>query len=168
MQIDSVRAIADALNRAQVRYLIVGGLAVVAHGYVRFTADVDLVLAVDDQNLARAIGALKDLDYRPRAPVPIESFADPRLRAEWASQKGMVVFSLFSPTHTATEVDLFLEPPLDFNAAYSRAAKLEVTPGVTGPFAALRDLIDLKTNVGRPRDLDDVEHLRRILEEGSK
>ncbi len=41
MERGSVEAIVAALNENQVQYLIVGGLAVVAHGYVRFTADVD-------------------------------------------------------------------------------------------------------------------------------
>jgi len=44
MTIRSLETIVRALDGARVRYLIVGGLAVVAHGYVRFTADVDLVL----------------------------------------------------------------------------------------------------------------------------
>jgi predicted nucleotidyltransferase len=42
MKIDDVGTILRALNDANVRYLIVGGLAVVAHGYVRFTQDIDL------------------------------------------------------------------------------------------------------------------------------
>ena len=69
MKRDSVIAIVAALNENQVRYLIVGGLAVVAHGYVRFTADVDLLLSVETENLKRAVAALKLLGYRPRAPV---------------------------------------------------------------------------------------------------
>jgi predicted nucleotidyltransferase len=44
MKVDDVRTILRALNDANVRYLIVGGLAVVAHGYVRFTQDIDLVV----------------------------------------------------------------------------------------------------------------------------
>jgi hypothetical protein len=44
MQRRSIEAIVQALDAANVRYLIAGGLAVVAHGHLRFTADVDLVL----------------------------------------------------------------------------------------------------------------------------
>jgi hypothetical protein len=44
MERRSVETIMEALNHAGVRYLVVGGLAVVAHGVVRFTADIDLVL----------------------------------------------------------------------------------------------------------------------------
>lgn len=43
MEKNSVEAIVGALNEAGVRYLIVGGMAVVAHGYLRFTADLDLM-----------------------------------------------------------------------------------------------------------------------------
>jgi hypothetical protein len=59
-----------------VRYLIVGGLAVVAHGYVRFTADFDVVLDLEAENVQRALGVFKSLGYVPRVPVPIEQFAE--------------------------------------------------------------------------------------------
>jgi hypothetical protein len=61
MEKSSVEAIVRALNQHQVRYLIVGGLAVVAHGHVRLTVDIDLVLAVDRPNLTRAVEAIKSL-----------------------------------------------------------------------------------------------------------
>src|SRR5881628_330543 len=108
MKRDSVVAIVAALNGNQVQYLIVGELAVVAHGYVRFTADVDLMLSVEPQNLTRAVKALKTLGYRPRAPVPFDEFVDAAARRQWAEEKGMTVFSLFSDAHRATDVDCFL------------------------------------------------------------
>lgn len=43
---------------AGVRYLVAGGLAVNAHGYVRFTADIDLVIALDADNIISAFAAL--------------------------------------------------------------------------------------------------------------
>lgn len=44
MKLSSVEAIVGALEKAGVRYLVAGGLAVVAHGYLRFTKDIDLVV----------------------------------------------------------------------------------------------------------------------------
>jgi hypothetical protein len=161
-----VQAIVLALNRHQVRYLIAGGLAVVAHGFVRFTADVDLILAVEEPNLAGAVSALKELDYRPRAPVPFEQFLDGTLRKKWAIEKGMKVFSLYSPKHSATEVDLFLEPPLDFSAAYARAARMELAPGISATFCGFDDLIDLKTRAGRAVDREDILQLRKLHGKG--
>jgi hypothetical protein len=43
MEVRSIETIVKALNEAGVQYLIVGGLAVNAHGFVRLTRDVDLV-----------------------------------------------------------------------------------------------------------------------------
>jgi hypothetical protein len=74
MQKSSVEEIVRVLGQHRVRYLIVGGFAVAAHGYLRFTADVDLVVALDHENLASAIAAFGSLQYRPRAPVAIEDF----------------------------------------------------------------------------------------------
>ena len=162
MQKSSVESIVRSLETAHVRYLIAGGLAVVAHGAVRFTADVDLILAVDPQNLQRAVAALGALGYQPRAPVPFAQFIDPAARKLWATQKNMTVFSLFSPQHPATEVDLFLDPPIDFDSALGRAARLELSPGISAAFCGIDDLIQMKEKVARPQDLSDVAELKRI------
>ncbi|HEX3358815.1 MAG TPA: DUF6036 family nucleotidyltransferase [Tepidisphaeraceae bacterium] len=168
MKQDSIEAIVGALNQHQVRYLIVGGLAVVAHGYVRFTADIDLMLAVDHANLAQTIAALKTLDYRPRAPVAMDQFIDPTMRRQWSTEKNMTVFSLFSPKHPATEIDLFLEPPIDFEAAYRDAVKLTVISAVTATFCSVKDLIKLKSQAARPRDLEDIAKLRELHKEANE
>jgi hypothetical protein len=162
MEKRSVEAIVAALNQHQVQYLIVGGLAVVAHGYLRFTADMDLLLAVDRENLTRAVAALKELDFRPRAPVVFEQFIDPAMRQQWAAQKNMKVFSLSSPKHPKTEIDLFLEPPIDFAAAYANAVRQEVAPNLMATFCSLSDLLALKQIAGRAVDLRDIVELRRL------
>jgi predicted nucleotidyltransferase len=164
MEKHSIESIVRSLNDHQVKYLIAGGLAVVAHGYVRFTSDIDLVLAMNRQNLTDAVAAFKALNYQPRAPVAFEQFADPECRRQWIEQKGITVFSLFSPDHPATEVDLFVDPPLAFADAYSRAMLLEVAPGIVASFCSLDDLIDLKSKADRPRDLDDIEQLQKLRE----
>jgi hypothetical protein len=142
MERRSIEAIVQALNEAQVRYLIVDGLAVAAHGHLRLTADVDLVLDPEPESLKRAIKALAGLGYKPRAPVPFEDFTRSDQRKARARDKGMVVFSVLSPVHLATEVDLFLDPPFDFEVVYSRSAPMEVSPGRTGTFIGLSDLLD--------------------------
>ena len=92
----------------------------VFHGHPRFTADLDLVLDLTSTNASAAIAALRTLDYRPRAPVPAEDFANDEARAKWREEKGLTVFSLWSPSHPGTEVDLFVEEPFDFEEAWSR------------------------------------------------
>ena len=161
MERRSVESLVRALNEAGVRYLIVGGLAVVAHGHARFTGDVDLVVDLEADNARRAVAALESLRYRPRAPVRFAEFADAAKRADWVRTKGMTVFSASSPDHAATEVDLFVENPFDFADAHARASRFEVAPGVEAPFVSVPDLIAMKRKAGRPVDLEDI----RVLDE---
>ena len=163
----SVEATVEALNAHGVRYLIAGGLAVVAHGYLRFTADIDIILDLHPDNVTRAIEALGSLGYRPRAPVPFRDFINPEKRRQWVREKGLTVFSLYSPDHQATEIDVFVELPLDFDPAYRAAARFEIAPGVSAVFVAYEDLLRLKKLAGRPRDLEDIERLQAIRAEES-
>ena len=55
MQVHSVEAIIGGWNAAGVRYMIAGGLAVVAYGYNRLTVDVDAILEFEPENLSRAL-----------------------------------------------------------------------------------------------------------------
>lgn len=162
MERRSIETIATALDRARVRYLVVGGVAVVAHGHVRFTADLDLVLDPDPDSLRRAIEAIRALGYKPRAPVAFEEFANPEKRREWREGRGMMVFSLSSPEHAATELDLFLEPPFDFDAAHARAAVLGAGEADRITFVGREDLLALKRAAGRPQDLLDVQALESL------
>lgn len=165
MERHSVDAIVKALNTTNVRYLVAGGLAVVAHGYVRFTSDVDLIIDLEPANVTRAVTALESLGYRPRAPVAFGDFADPQKRTQWVRDKNMTVFSVYSPQHPLTEIDLFIEPPLDFEAAYHSAVRREVAPGVAATFIGVRDLRRLKQRAGRPQDLLDLEQLTALHKE---
>jgi len=55
--------------------------------------------------------------------------------------------------------------PFDFRTEYEKAMRGELMPGLSMCFVSLRGLIAMKELAGRPRDLDDVQHLRWILEE---
>ena len=165
MQRKSVSALVQALTAADVRYLLVGGLAVVAHGYVRFTADVDVVLDLQDNNVRRASAALAGLGYRPRAPVALEDFIDPANRAAWVRDKGLTVFSLYSAEHPATEVDLFVEAPFNFDEAYARAVRMELAPEVVATFVGLDDLLALKRRTGRSQDALDIQQLMALKQD---
>lgn len=153
-----------ALEAARVRYLVVGGVAVVLHGHPRLTADLDLVLALDAENIRAASEALASLGYRPRAPVSLEAFADAEMRRVWIEEKGLTVLSLASPELPLTEIDLFAAEPFPFEPAYLRALRVEI--GSTNVTAAnLDDLIALKRLAARPKDLADVEALEAIRRE---
>ena len=65
MKLTSFEALASALESTGVRYLVAGGLAVGAHGYLRFTKDVDIVIQLIPDNIERTFSALASLGYKP-------------------------------------------------------------------------------------------------------
>jgi len=71
METKGVKAAFSALNDNRVRYLVAGGLAVVAHGYLRTTQDIDLVLDLEEDNTRRALKALEELGYNPTVRVDL-------------------------------------------------------------------------------------------------
>jgi hypothetical protein len=121
----------------------------------------DLVLDLSDDNAKRAIRALAELGYRPRAPVPAEDFVDPEKRLEWARGKGMTVFALWSDRFRELEVDLFVTEPFDFDAAWSRSVRVDLD-STTATVVGLQDLVALKEEAGRPIDRADIEALRQL------
>lgn len=162
MQRTSVEAVVGALNASGLRFLIAGGLAVVAHGHVRFTADIDLILDLDSPSLKDGLAALEALGYKPRAPVPIADFANPTRRRSWIEEKGLTVFSLHSPVHPATELDIFVSAPFEFGPAYSAAKVHEIASGLPARFVDLERLLEMKRKAGRPRDAEDIAALERL------
>ena len=165
MRLASFTAIASALQDAGVRYLIAGGMAVNAHGYARFTKDVDVVVQLAPANIQRAFTALATLGYRPAVPVRPEQFAEPETRAGWIRDKGMQVLQLWSDAHSETPIDLFVTEPFDFDAEYDRALVKHLYGTVAVRFVSLPMLIDMKRTVGRPQDLIDVEHLNERVKD---
>ncbi len=158
-----IETVLQALAAARVRYVVVGGVALVLHGHPRFTADLDLVVALDRDNVLAALRALGRLGYRPRIPVPPEAFADPLQRERWAREKQLRVFSLWSETLRGTDVDLFVEEPLPFNELEAQAARVQLE-SVVAPVASLQHLIQMKEAAGRPLDLEDLRILRRLAQ----
>lgn len=98
----------------------------------------------------------------------MEQFADLVARDEWHQKKGLTVFSLYSPAHAATEVDIFVQCPLDFEHAYASALRLDVAPDVTATFVSYYDLVILKQLARRPQDLLNLDELRLIHERKEK
>jgi hypothetical protein len=158
MEKRSIEAIVGALNAAHMRYLIAG---IGRHRARARSPDEGRGpdRRLETNNLHRAIAALTGLGYRPVVPVPFEDFADAGKREEWIREKNALVFMVFSDEHPTARIDLFVNAPLDFGAAFQRAVYLEVSPTVRASFVGIEDLISLKKQAGRPLDLDDVEKL---------
>lgn len=158
-----VEQVLRALAKAEVRYLVVGGVAVVLHGHLRTTLDLDLVLHLENENVSRALKVFESLGFQSRVPVPLQSFADPENRKLWEHEKNMTVFSLWHPDQPGFAVDLFLREPFDFQEVYRRALIVPVG-GLQATVLSAADLLEMKQSAGRPQDLEDVKALRRLKE----
>jgi len=161
MEVRSIETIVKALNDAGVQYLIVGGLAVNAHGFVRSTRDVDIVLQLHASNAGKGLNALLQAGWQMAIPETPAAFADPLKRESWRSEKNMIVLKLWSDSHRRTPIDIFIYEPFDFQRELPHALHLEIGPGISAPFVSLETLLQMKREAGRPQDLIDIEELTR-------
>ena len=84
------------LRKKEIRYLVIGGIAVNIHGYSRATGDLDIMISFDKGNLDEFIALLQELGFKPRIPVRVEEFGDPEKVDKWKKEKHMKVFSVYT------------------------------------------------------------------------
>ena len=162
MEVRSIEAIVKSLNDAGVKYLIVGGLAVNAHGFVRLTRDVDIVFQLERENIIRGLETLFKAGYRLAIPERPESFADPGIRELWRREKNMITLKLWSDAHQRTPIDIFVYEPFPFLEESKRAEHLEICPGVKAAVVSLETLLRMKREANRPQDQIDIQELERM------
>ena len=144
-----------------IRYVLVGGLAVLLHGIDRLTADIDLVVDLAPAQAVKAVDALLELGFRTHAPVDARQFADAAVRERWHRESGMLVLSFWDPQNRRPTVDLFANYPLDFELLFRDSLLLPLT-ATTVRVASLDHLISIKRAAGRPKDLDDADRLAEL------
>ena len=152
-----------AFEEEGIRYLIVGGMAVNLYGYVRLTVDLDLMVDLAESNLMKLIKVMEKLNYTPRVPVKPLDFTNVRKREEWMKDKGSVVFTFIDLKDPVKHIDIFLKNPVDFENAYHARKKLTVRDMKIN-LVSIDDLIAMKQLSGRPRDIEDITHLKMVLE----
>lgn len=158
----SVVDIVSALSAAEIRYLIVGGLAVASHGYLRTTKDIDLVVALDRDNATATFAALAKAGYRPKVPVTAAEFSDVGIRERLIKQKHMIVLQFWRDE--SPDVDIFVREPFDFDSEWANARLEHVTPNLQARVVRLETLLKLKRQASRPQDLADIDALTKLYE----
>ncbi len=149
-----------AVNK--IDFVLIGGLAVALQGYQRVTMDVDVVLAMEADNLDRFIAAAKEAGLRPTIPVPIESLARPDLIEQWHREKGMLAFSLRHPDAKATVLDVLVKPVVPYTDLRRDAVMVDMGSSRVA-VASIPHLIAMKTGTGRSKDVIDIEELQKLM-----
>jgi hypothetical protein len=131
----------ERLERDGVRYVVIGGVAVVLHGYVRPVFDLDIVVdrAPDEAN--RAMRVLMGLGFVPTIPLPLSM---------------LTVLRMFDSSNR--EIDLFVRYQIPFEELWPNAVRKRVGESMVR-VASLEHVIREKRRQGRPHDLRDVEGL---------
>ena len=152
-----IQAILQELVNGEVEYLLVGGVAVGYHGYVRATKDVDIVPAPDRENLERLAAVLRRLgaevegadDFdKGELPDPLEPDAL-ELGGNWVLTTRLGRLDVMQ---WIGEWELWSE--------LAPAAIEEQIGGLPIKFVSYEDLVKLKELAGRPEDLMDLQRLR--------
>lgn len=148
------RRVLECLDRHGVEYVVIGGLAVIAHGHTRNTRDVDIIPSPEPANFARLAAALRELNARLSGVdahlLDIDVF-DPKTLASGAN---------FTLETAAGGLDVFSEVPgaAPFAELHVRAVPIDLG-GLVIRVAGLDDLIRMKRAAGRPQDLGDIAAL---------
>ncbi len=149
------------LQKSNIRYAVAGGVALVLHGVVRFTADLDLIVDLELKNLKHFIQIMNELGYQPRNPVKAENLLDAATRDRWKREKSMEVFSFVDPAQPMTLIDVFIEEKIPFDEVMKDLVHI-TAKGITIPVVSLPHLKRLKKAAGRPQDLADIEAIESL------
>lgn len=150
-----------ALDRENIRYVLIGGLALNIHGVERATMDIDLMLAMDTENLEAFSRAAESLEMTPVLPVSMKDFADPTTLQRWVDERNMLAFALRAKESSTPTVDILVRPKVSFDLAWERHVEKDLGD-IPIHLAHIDDLIALKTGTGRQRDAADVVALERL------
>jgi predicted nucleotidyltransferase len=139
------RELLESLNSAKVKYLLLGGYAVIHYGYHRTTDDLDIWIAIAPENAEKLSAVLRKWGGFSAAKVPAEMFLE----------AGKVFIFGREPVR----VDILTQPSgVNFEACYSRRNPVELD-GIVVPMISLEDLRANKLASGRNKDLADLDYL---------
>ncbi len=142
----------SAFQSHGVKYLVVGGFAVIHHSQPRFTGDMDLFIKADPENAKATYAALAEFGV-PLQGVRPEDFTDRNSFFRFGRQpKGFDILPAI--------------PGVDFDAAWEERVEtvVDTATGLKANFISADDLIASKLASGRARDLADVEEIRKAAE----
>ena len=149
-----------ALNAAKINYVVCGGAAVVMFGFTRMTIDLDLIVSLKKNNLSKLYDTLSRLGYKSRNPVIKEEFIRKEILAKLAKEKNMKVLSFYDPKDSFKTIDIGVN--LSNIDEILKKKKFIKAGNFNIPIIFIDDLIKMKKDLARPKDIIDVENLKII------
>jgi hypothetical protein len=153
--------ILEGLYKGNVRYLLADGLSVNLYGIPRVTQDIDIVIAMDKENVLKLTSLLKESGYVPRLPVSPDDLANPDKVKDWIENKNLKAFSFYHKKDNYKVIDIVLVHPLDFEMSFKNRT-VKKAKDIDIYLASIDDLIKMKEFSGRTQDLSDIEMLNKV------
>lgn len=150
--------IISALEVAKIRYAIVGGFAMVLHGAVRGTVDLDLLIELELDQFVGFEEVMLSLGFKARLPVDAKMIF--QFRKDYIENRNLIAWSFYNPVLPHELVDVIITEDLKRKKIVRKSFA-----GHKICVIAISDLIKMKKKAGRPQDLADIESLRLILKE---
>lgn len=150
-----------ALTSAGIPFVVVGGVAVNLQGVPRFTADLDVAVALEGSVVGEASRALATLGLRPRLPISEAELSSTETIRSWVLHRNLTAITLVDPAEPLREVDLVVASPVPFDEL-ERSADRMTAAGLTLAVASIDALIRMKSGTGRAQDASDIDALRRV------
>ncbi|MBL7196906.1 MAG: hypothetical protein ISS47_02270 [Candidatus Omnitrophica bacterium] len=148
-------------QKQKVKYILVGGIAMNILGSLRNTADMDILVEMSDNNLAKIVKILIRRGYRVKQPVDPMGIADKKVREKWIKNKHMKAFNFYKEEELK-EVDIIIESPVTYEKARKDVSRVKIADVIL-PVISINNLIKMKRNTGRNIDKLDIEELRKII-----
>lgn len=148
-----------------VDFLVIGGLAVMFHGYVRATKDLDVVPDPDPANTPRLFEALDRLEAEP---IGVGDFRPEELPVRWGPD-ALDAGGNWVLLTTAGRIDVIqsLAGIEGWNELHLHAVEADLGGIGRVRFASYEDLVKMKRVADRPPDRIDLDRLARIHEDPS-
>jgi len=147
------------LNDHEVEFVVIGGMAMLAHNATRATKDLDIVPDPDPRNLDRLWAALTSLDA---SPLELRDFNDNEVPLPW--ERASLDFGgnwLLRTNLGRVDVLQYVSGIDGFNSLRENAIDIINSSAGRIWFAGRDDLISMKRAAGRPQDLLDIERIER-------
>ena len=150
-----INRLCKSFKERKLPYAIVGGYAVGIYGYKRYTQDLDIVIKWNKKNLINAEQCFIDNGLVSRLPISALDVFE--FRDEYINNRNLIAWNFYNPKVLSEQVDLLIN--------YDLARKKTET--VATPFTELKvlnlsDLIKMKKESGREKDLIDIKHLEEL------
>lgn len=145
----------EELYKNNIRYLITGGLAVNLYGVNRMTADIDLILDLTQDNIRQFHSTVRELDFIPLLPLPLNSLEDKIERLKLIEEKNLIAYSYYNRSKKYMNVDIIIDVPTAFDELWKNREVRKIDNYELNVLS-LNDLINLKEYADRAQDKNDI------------